>query len=393
MKILIATESYYPNIDGGAIAQHNLALELSKHGHDVYIIAPGNSLLTKIEKENGTTVYRISAFKLPLYMDNRYFFSPFPFFKIKKIIKKIKPDIVNICSPYPIGFLSRIWAIKNRIPVIGTIHILPENMISPFFRFKIHKIINKYAWKYLVFYFNLFELVTIPTQTGADMYKEKGLKTSIIPISNGLNNNVFNNKNNGEYLRKRFKLPKKNIVLCTGRINEEKNLDVLIKSIPHVVKKVNAHFLLCGSGGEYRNDLMKLAENLGVTKNITFTDFIDWGDYPNIYSIADVFAMPSEAELQSLVTMEAVASGLPIVVVNKGALHELVSMNNGLTFESKNSEQMADCIVKILSDETLKETMGKNSLELIKKHSMESVAYQFEEVYEKVIENFKKKNS
>lgn len=391
MKILIATESYYPNIDGGAIAQHNLALELSKHGHDVHIIAPGTSLFTKIEKENKTTVYRIGAIKLPFYMKNRYYFSPFPFFKINKIIKKIKPDIINICSPYPIGFLSRIFAIKNKIPFIGTIHTLPENMISPFFRFKNYKTICDYAWKYLIFYFNLFQIVIIPTQTGADMYKERGLKSIILPISNGLKNNVFNNKNNGEYLRKRFNLPKKNIVLYTGRINEEKNLDVLIKSIPFVLKKINAHFLLCGSGGKYRDDLIKLAQNLGVTKNITFTDFIDWEDYPNIYSIADVFVIPSEAELQSLVTLEAVASGLPIVVVNKGALHELASMNNGFTFESKNSEQMAEFIIKILSDEKLKKAMGKNSLELIKKHSIESVADQYEKVYEQVIENYKKK--
>ena len=43
MKIIIATESYYPNIDGGAIAQHNLAKELKKRGHQVAVIAPGYS--------------------------------------------------------------------------------------------------------------------------------------------------------------------------------------------------------------------------------------------------------------------------------------------------------------------------------------------------------------
>jgi hypothetical protein len=58
MKILLATESYYPNIDGGAIAQHNLVLELRKRGHEVCVIAPSYSYKNTIEKEEGTTIYR-----------------------------------------------------------------------------------------------------------------------------------------------------------------------------------------------------------------------------------------------------------------------------------------------------------------------------------------------
>jgi glycosyltransferase involved in cell wall biosynthesis len=263
-------------------------------------------------------------------------------------------------------------------------------MLTPFFNLKIYKIIKKYTWKYLVYFFNLTDWTIIPTKTGADMFIKRGLKTNITPISNGLETEVFNPENDGEYLRKKFNLPNKNIVLFTGRINEEKNLDVLIKSIPYVLEKIDAHFLIVGSGGEYKNKLMNLAKKLHITDHITFTDFIDWKDYPNIYNIADVFAIPSESELQSIVTMEAIASGLPVVVVNKGALPELANMNNGFIFEPKNSKQMAEYIDKILSNEELKKIMGENSLKLIKKHSMESVTYQFEKTFEKVINIYNK---
>ena len=79
MKILFATESYYPNIDGGAIAQHNLALELGKRGHEISVIAPGYSYKNTIEKEDGTTIFRTKGIKLPLYMNGRYHFSLFPY--------------------------------------------------------------------------------------------------------------------------------------------------------------------------------------------------------------------------------------------------------------------------------------------------------------------------
>jgi len=391
MKILLTTESYYPNIDGGAIAQHNLVQELNKMGHEISVIAPGSSFRNIVEEDNGIKIFRTRAVKLPLYMKSRYYFSPFPVFKVGKIIKNYKPDIVHICSPYPISISAMLWARKKDIPVLGSIHILPENMISPFFRLESYKVFEKYSWQYLVYFFGLVDWLTAPTKTGAEMYIKRGLKKNITPISNGLKTDLFNPDNNGEYLRKKLNLPKKNIVLYTGRINEEKNLDVLIKAIPYVAKQIDAHFLICGEGGDYKQMLMDLTRELKADDHTTFTGFLDWKDYPNVYSIADVFAMPAESELQSLVTMEAVASGLPVVVVNKGALPELAGMDNGLVFEPGNSKQMADCIVKILLDEKLRKNMGLKSLELIKKHSMESVGTQYEKLYEKILNNYPKK--
>ena len=370
MKILFATESYYPNIDGGAIAQRRLVHELTKNEHEVGVIAPGPSFKNSIEQDKGSTIFRTRGLTLPFYMNNKYHFSPFPIFQVKKIIKTFKPDVIDVCSPYPIGVSIMICAKKYSIPIIGSIHMLPENMLSPFLSSRYYETMKKYSWSYLVYFFNLVDWTTIPTQTGADMYINMGLKTKITPISNGVDTEIFNPSTNGEYLRKKFKIPKENIVLYTGRMSSEKNLDVLIKAIPYVLKEIGAHFLLCGSGGGYKQNIEKLTETLKISDNTTFIDFLDWEDYPNIYSLADLFVMPAEAELQSIVTMEAIASGLPAVVVNKGAVPELVSLNNGLLFDPKDSQQLASNIVKILSDKKIRNTMRKNSIKLAKKQSM-----------------------
>jgi glycosyltransferase involved in cell wall biosynthesis len=251
--------------------------------------------------------------------------------------------------------------------------------------YKHYGTIKKYSWSYLVYFFNLVDWATVPTQSGADMYIEKGLRTRITPISNGVDTEVFNPNNDGNYLRKKFDIPKENIVLYTGRINQEKNLDVLVKAVPHVLKKIDAHFLFCGSGGSYKQQMINLVESLSVAKHTTFINFLDWKDYPNIYSLADLFVMPAEAELQSIVTMEAVSSGLPVVVVNKGALPELANSGNGYLFEPKNSKQMASQIIKILSNNELQKTMKAKSLDLAKKHSMSAVSSQYEEVYENLL--------
>jgi len=390
MKIILATESFYPNIDGGAVAQFNLTKELVKKGHEVHVIAPNSNFKNMVEKKDGIIIHRVRAIKLPFYMQGRYYFSPFPYLKINSIIRKVKPDVINVCSPYFIGSSAYISARRNRLPVVGSIHLLPQNLISPIRGLRNIRLFEIFFWKYLIYFFDFVDIATIPTETGAKIYKNKGLKTKVVPISNGINTDIFNPKNNGEYLRKKFNLPKKNIVLCCGRLTAEKNLDVLVKAIPYVIKEKKAHFLFVGSGGDYKKYLINLSNELKVKDHITFTDFLDWKDYPNIFTIADLFVMPSEAELQSIVSLEAVASGLPVVVVNKGALPELVSMDNGLIFDSKNSEQMADHIIKILSDKKLQRQMGENSLKLVKNHTLETVTIQFENVYKKTIDVHKK---
>jgi len=163
---------------------------------------------------------------------------------------------------------------------------------------------------------------------------------------------------------------------------------VLVKAIPSVLKEVDAHFLFCGSGG-LKPEMMKLTQDLGVIDHATFIDFLDWADYPNIYTLADVFVMPAESELQSIVTLEAIATGVPPVVVNKGAVPELASSGNGLVFEPKDSNQLAAHIISILSDKKLRNTMKKKSLQLSEQHSMSHVGTQYEEVYTKVLEKYK----
>jgi 1,2-diacylglycerol 3-alpha-glucosyltransferase len=384
MRILFTTESYYPIIDGGAIAQHRIVHELINKGHDVRVIAPAFSFKNAVEEENGSTIYRPRAFVLPFYMNNKYHFTPFPLFYVKKIIDTFKPEVINVCSPYPNSICAILWAKKRQIPLVGSIHILPENILAPFFYSAWYPTLVKYTWSYLIYFYNLVDWATVPTQTGAVMYQEKGLKTPVTHISNGVNTTLFTSTNKGEYLRKRLNLPKKPLILYTGRINQEKNVDVLVKAIPLVLQEIDAHFLFCGSGG-LKPAMMKLTQDLGVAAHTTFIDFLDWADYPNIYTLADVFVMPAESELQSIVTLEAIASGVPPVVVNKGAVPELASEGNGLVFEPQDSVKLAANIVSILSDKKLRTTMKKKSLQLSKKHAMEYVARQYEEVYERVL--------
>ncbi len=390
MRILLATESYYPNIDGGAIARRNLALRLKNRGHEVGVVAPGLKRENYVEEVDGITIFRVKGRTLPIYSD--YKFCVFPLWEVKRIIKQFGPDVIDVNSPYQIGISTLACAKKKGIPVIGTIHVQPENMLMTIEKAKfLFRILERLAWFYIIYFFNRCDYVTSPTQTAIDMLRSHGLKTKARPISSGIDLDVFKPGNNGHNLRERFSIPNKPVVLYTGRISGEKRLDVLVRAMPNVLDAVDAHLVICGSGREKEN-IENLVKKFGISENVTFTDFLTHEEFPDIYGMADLFAMPSESELQSIVTMEALASGLPVVASNKDALPELVqNPENGLLFKPGDSKILSEKIIEILTNDTLRESMGQTSLEIVQKHSIENTISQFESLYTEAIDTFKSK--
>lgn len=388
MKVLLASESYYPNIDGGAIARRNLALRLKQRGHEVAVVAPGFHNSNYEEELDGIRVFRPKGTTLPIYSD--YKFCVFPLLEVKRVIGEFEPDVIDLNSPYQIGMSALACAKKKKIPVVGTIHVQPENMLMSVHNTKfLFKFLEKMAWFYIINFFNRCDYVTSPTPTAINMFKEHGLTTEARPISSGIDLSQFRPRSNADYLKKKYSIPDKPIVLYTGRISGEKRLDVLVSAIPLVLSTYDAHFVICGSGREKKN-IETLVDRLGISENVTFTGFLPHSEFPDIYSIADIFTIPSESELQSIVTMEACASGLPIVAAKKDALPELVNNpENGLLFTPGDSQALSEKIVTLLENEAQRKRMGEKSLELIQSHSIENTITQFEELYFEAIDNIK----
>ncbi len=389
MRILLATESYYPNIDGGAVARRNLAMRLKNKGHDVAVVAPGFYPRNYEEQVDGIRIFRVAGRTLPLYFD--YKFCAFPLYEVRRVIYEFEPDVIDMNSPYQIGMCALAWGKKNKIPVIGTVHVQPENMLMTVHKAKfLFGILEKLSWFFITSVFNRCDYVTSPTQTAIDMLRENGLTAPAIPISSGIDLNIFKPENDGAHLRKMHGIPNKPVILYTGRISGEKRIDVLINAMPDVLEKVDAHLVICG-GGRERENIKAMVSRLGISDNVTFTGFLSLEDFPNIYGIADVFAIPSESELQSIVTLEALASGLPVVAAKKDALPEIVmNPENGFLFEPGDQKALSGHLTAILTDESLKKRMGEYSLKVVQEHSIENTVLKFENLYNVAIDNYKK---
>lgn len=388
MKILFATDLFYQNVSGSANFIQQLAKGLIAKGHQVFVIAPSKTFNNTVNKEGDITVYGIRSVVIPemIYPSNFRIPITAGSTRIRTIIEKVNPDVINIQDHFMIGSKAAKEGKKLGIPLVGTNHFMPENFIHYLYPPKFAKnLVKKLAWKAFMRVYKHLDLITTPTKTAADLVKELGLKNPIIPISCGIDLNRFNPQNNGDYLRKQYQIPSSNpVVLFVGRLDKEKKIDVLIKAFVNVLPSVPAKLVIAGKGTE-RSKLVKLTKRLAIDKDVIFTGFVAEKDLPFLYRIADVFAIASIAELQSIVTMEALASGLPVVATKAIALPELVYHGkNGYLFNEGDSKTLAKQIVKILKNPRLKKKMSEESLKIIQSHDINKTIKSYEKVYERV---------
>jgi len=150
----------------------------------------------------------------------------------------------------------------------------------------------------------------------------------------------------------------------------------------------DAHIAIA-STGPAEAELRAKVEQLNLMDKVSFLGFVPDKDLASLYRLADIFAIPSEAELQSLATMEAMACGLPVVSADAYALPELVHHElNGFLFQRGDSEEMAQYLDVLVIDEELRRHMGSKSLEIIAKHNRIQVLDQWEALYLRLSNEF-----
>jgi len=382
MHIMIVTDQYPPMIGGVPTVTHNLALNFVERGHQVWVVAPSYGMRDARRLERGVRVYRFSSFEWPSYKELRI---PFlPFMPVRNLIKKSEPDIIHIHSPVVLGNIAQLLAGGLRKPVIATNHYLPINMSRSLTSDSlIGKHFSNVSYSYLVNFCNRCEYVTAPTMTALQLLYDHGLRAPAKAISNGIDLTKFTPGERDPSIRQRFKLPDdKQLILHINRLSEEKRVNVLIDAVAKM--RSNAHVALV-STGPAEAELRAQVAQLGVEDRVSFLGYVREADLLALRRSSDIFVIPSEADLQSLATMEAMACGLPVVAANAYALPELVHHEkNGFLFKRGDSDDMAHYMDVLLEDAELRARMGAESLKIIAKHDRIQVLDQWEEIYHRL---------
>jgi gas vesicle protein len=165
-------------------------------------------------------------------------------------------------------------------------------------------------------------------------------------------------------------------------LDDEKRIHILLEAVAKLTEHPNVTVELVGDGGE-RENLARRAKELGISDRVIFTGHISDQELPKAYERCTAFVMPSIAELQSIATMEAMASGRPVIAADAMALPHLVhNGDNGYLFPADDSDALADRLTRILdADQAELDRLSENSLHLIQSHDIERTIKIFEDLY------------
>jgi glycosyltransferase involved in cell wall biosynthesis len=176
-------------------------------------------------------------------------------------------------------------------------------------------------------------------------------------------------------------------LLFVGRVEPRKGLHYLIKALPLMSKE--AKVTVVGhlpEADEYTAYLRNLITKLNVQKRVEFAGIANDEQKWKLYNLSDVFVVPSVHEALSLVVLEAMNSGLPVVASNVGGMPEVVKNGrNGLLFNARDFKSLAEKVVGLLDDNRLRERMGSNARRSVYRMTWSTVAREYMSIYDKCV--------
>ncbi len=386
MRVLTAGQTYYPERNGQAVFTVNLAEGLAARGHQVMVMTPGYSPRSSLQERNRVLIGWVASIPLPFYSEVRW--TPWPWPTVEALVAYFRPDVVHIQDHYPLARAVVGVAQKMGIPLLGTNHFLPENLMRNFpGPFRYSRWVERILWATMLDLYNRFDLVTTPTETAAAILRQQNIRVPVRAVSCGVNIHRFRPDLSLDRaaVRRRYGLSaEKAVFLYVGRIDREKRVDVIVRAM-YLLGRDDVEFAVGGKGLHVK-ELRGLVRRLHLEERVKFLGYVPGEDLPAVLNSADVFVMPSEAELQSIATLEAMATGKPVLLANARALPELVEPGvNGYLFRPGDPEDAARHINRLLEERHRWPEMGAASRRIAESHSLERMWETYEGIYAELL--------
>lgn len=212
----------------------------------------------------------------------------------------------------------------------------------------------------------------------------------IIPYLKGKESVVIPNAINPSFIGPRFNGKRAKTIVAAGRLTEQKNFSLLLRSFAIATKQVPGYTLKIFGKGPLLSKLQIEVHNLGIDGQVEFPGFSN--DLKNDIKIASIFVLSSDFEGMPNVLMEALALGTPCISTNcsgGGAEFLISNKENGLLVPINDEESMSKAIVRLMQDEKFAETLGTNAIKIQERLSPDII---YEEWEKFVIKKAKEKN-
>jgi glycosyltransferase involved in cell wall biosynthesis len=259
------------------------------------------------------------------YMKNPPFYMALPVGPLLGYLRSQQWDVIHFHTPLVLGWVARTLALRRGLPLVYTYHTTIDSAVhySPFR--KRPDSLARIASPYHHYWCDRCSAVVAPSRKVERILLAEGVKAEVRQINYGIDLERFNSRAAQPTAQARagWGLPAEaQLVLYVGRLGREKNIGFLLSAFARLVQDMApqpVHFVLAGDGNE-RGSLEQLAAELKLSQATTFLGNVSRDRLPDLYRLADLFVWASKTEAQGVVTIEAIAAGLPVVAAHDEAL-------------------------------------------------------------------------
>lgn len=343
MKIVISSDIYPPVVSGVSTVVDKQSRMLATRGHEVVVIAPGYPPYTLIPISKNLSHYTIWA--LPNVLRDNSYIGYVPAFHVKTMLSQFKPDLVHFHSIGPVGYSTLKAARQLGISTIGTMHGIPQfiTAYAPWLTKTPKRIMHTLLWWFVRNFYNQMDHITTPSFFASAQMQRHTITAPISVVPMWIDSQT--EPKNTKTVLKKYSIPNAaHIFVYVGRIDLDKNLPVVLHAISRLVQKTDAFHIVFAGKGAHTTYLKQLASKLSISHKVTFTGYISETDKMKLYKQSHTFIMPSPVETQSLTTLEALQSGLPLILANAGALPEIAEKfpQHCVLFDHSNPADLAN---------------------------------------------------
>ena len=382
MHIAFFTNYYHPVVNGVVRSVASFRDVLMRHGHNVFVFAQADDDY----EDKEPFIFRYPSLPLPVPGDISTALPVSPF--VEQLLPMLKLDVIHTHHPILLGQTAARRAHELGLPLVFTFHTqyweythyvpFPMEAIQEFLKNRIHKWLREYMQK--------CQHIVIPSESIRDfLVQEYGLQEHYTVIPTGTNLEPFL-RADGKSLRKKQGWHEETVLISIGRLAPEKNWDTLIRAFASVAREQSDLRLVLIGDGPAREDLENLASELGVGRRVTFTGALPFDQVPVYLKAADAFCFASVTETQGLVTIEAMAAGLPVVAVDGSGTRDIVKNGRQGFLVDNDPEALATGIKKLLADPQRLKRFSESASKKAKTYDIELLGKRMIDVYKQAIE-------
>ncbi len=387
MTIAFVFEIFYPVINGIITASHNLAQNLMAHGHRVIYLAPEweKSTLTEVE---GIPVFYVPSVDSFAYPGMRMVL---PWSRrVKIILEQEEVDVVHATGPWLLNYAALRAANRLQIGSVQTFHTMLQE--REYVRYFTHTtllvpLVQMIAWHYFKLYMRRSDAITAPSHYVSRVLQSHYPNSPVYHIPNGIDINKFGHGGSFEEICRRYPMYNEKTFIFIGRLGEEKSVKFLIDAFYIAAQKDSELRLLLIGDGPSREDYKRQVKKLHLSKTVFFLGRLSPQELhtSGLMQNACGNVTASTTESFGMTIVEAMAAKTPSIVPDVPGVAEITE-RTGLIFHKQDMHDLADKILLLAHDKELRRTLSEECARHSKFFEGSSIAQQFEELYEMVLQ-------